>query len=64
MGSVKRGLLNVFRSPIRTALIVALLAISIGLAVSMLAVNGAVGQRLEEVPQKELTIDDLLGGKR
>ncbi|MBI4282533.1 MAG: FtsX-like permease family protein [Chloroflexi bacterium] len=56
MGSIKRGLRNVLRSPIRTALVVALLSISIGLAVSMLAVNGAVGQRLEEVNQ-QLTPD-------
>ena len=46
MSMVWRSLRNLFRSPLRTALMVALLAVSIGLALIMFTVHGATQNQL------------------
>lgn len=51
MSVVTRGVKNAFRSGIRTIAVVSILAISMGLALSMLLANQAVKERLEEVKQ-------------
>lgn len=51
MSVVTRGVKNAFRSSIRTTAVVLILAISMGLALSMLLANQAVKDRLEQVKQ-------------
>jgi putative ABC transport system permease protein len=49
MRTVKRGVRSLIRSPLRAALMVGVLAVSIGLALIMITVNGAFAQRLDDV---------------
>ena len=49
MSMVWRSLRNLFRSPLRTALMVALLAVSIGLALIMFTVHGATQNQLGSI---------------
>lgn len=49
MSVITRGVKNAFRSGIRTTAVVLILAISMGLALSMLLANQAVKDRLEDV---------------
>src|ERR1700675_72729 len=49
MRTVKRGVRSLVRSPLRAALMVGVLAVSIGLALIMITVNGAFAQRLDDV---------------
>lgn len=51
MGVVTRGVKNAFRSGIRTAAVVLILAISMGLALSMLLANEAIKARLSDLKQ-------------
>lgn len=51
MSVVTRGVKNAFRSGIRTTAVVLILAISMGLALSMLLANHAVNDRLTQVKQ-------------
>src|SRR5688572_17686440 len=51
MSVVTRGVKNAFRSGIRTTAVVLILAISMGLALSMLLANQAVKDKLEQVKQ-------------
>lgn len=51
MSVVTRGVKNAFRSGIRTTAVVLILAISMGVALSMLLANQAVRDRLNEVKQ-------------
>jgi len=49
MSAIVRGLRNVYRSPLRSALMVGVLAVSIALSLIMLTVNGAFGNRLDQI---------------
>ncbi|MEO8456565.1 MAG: ABC transporter permease [Chloroflexota bacterium] len=49
MGTIKRGVRALVRSPMRAGLMMAVLAVSIGLALIMITVNGAFAQRLDDV---------------
>ncbi|NYD79031.1 ABC transporter permease [Arthrobacter cupressi] len=49
MSVLARSVGNAFRNKIRTAAVVAVLAVAIGLALSMLVANQAVGARIEEL---------------
>lgn len=49
MRTIIRGLRNVYRSPLRAGLMVAVLAVSIGLTLIMLTVNGAFSDRLDQI---------------
>ena len=49
LGIVRRALRNLIRSPLRTALIVAILAVSVGLALTMLTVHGASQNQLGSI---------------
>src|ERR1700675_4434554 len=49
MRTVKRGVRSLVRSPLRASLMVGVLAVSIGLALIMITVNGAFAQRLDDV---------------
>ena len=49
MGTVRRTLVNLLRSPLRTGALVAILAVSIGLALIMLTVHGATETQLESI---------------
>ncbi|HEY8768640.1 MAG TPA: hypothetical protein VIP09_15505, partial [Dehalococcoidia bacterium] len=46
---MKRSVRALIRSPLRAALMVGVLAVSIGLALIMITVNGAFAQRLDDV---------------
>ena len=52
MSVVTRGLKNAFRNKVRTGAIIFILAISIGLALSMLLANRAVNQRITDLKTK------------
>ena len=52
MGLLKRSLLNLVRSPSRTLIIVALLAISLGLGLSMFEVYSVTSEQLGEISGK------------
>jgi putative ABC transport system permease protein len=59
MGVVGRSLRNLIRSPLRTGAIVAILAVSIGLALIMVTVHGATENQLGSIGQQigtEITI--------
>ncbi len=49
MGTITRSVRAVIRSPLRAGLLVGVLAVSIGLVLIMITVNGAFGQRLDEI---------------
>src|SRR6266851_8392784 len=49
MRTIKRSVRALIRSPLRAALMVGVLAVSIGLALIMITVNGAFAQRLDDV---------------
>lgn len=49
LGVVRRSIRNLIRSPLRTLLIVAILAVSTGLALIMLTVNGTAANQLESI---------------
>jgi putative ABC transport system permease protein len=49
MRTIKRSVRTLIRSPLRAALMVGVLAVSIGLALIMITVNGAFAQRLDDV---------------
>lgn len=49
MNVVSRGIRNVFRSPLRTGAIVLMLAISIGLILSMLVARSSVNAKIDQV---------------
>ncbi len=49
MRTIKRSVRSLLRSPLRAALMVGVLAVSIGLALIMITVNGAFAQRLDDV---------------
>lgn len=49
MNTVRRAIRAVLRSSVRSGLLVAVLAVSIGLALTMITVNEAFGQRLDEI---------------
>lgn len=49
MSTLRRGTRNVFRNPIRTMAVVAILGISLGMVVVMLAARSAVNTRISEV---------------
>ncbi|OGO50973.1 MAG: hypothetical protein A2148_03040 [Chloroflexi bacterium RBG_16_68_14] len=49
MRTIIRGLRNVYRSPLRTGLLVAVLAVSVGLALIMITVNQAFAKRLDDI---------------
>jgi putative ABC transport system permease protein len=49
MNVVSRGMRNAFRSPLRTGAIVLMLAISIGLILSMLVARSSVNNKINEV---------------
>ncbi len=49
MRTIKHGLRTLLRSPLRTGLLVAVLAVSVGLTLIMITVNEAFGQRLDEI---------------
>ncbi|MCX6013385.1 MAG: ABC transporter permease [Chloroflexi bacterium] len=49
MNIVRRSLLNLLRSPVRTILIVVLLVLSVGLALIMLTINGAFQNQLGSI---------------
>src|ERR1700687_2663700 len=52
MRTVKRSVRALIRSPMRASLMVGVLAVSIGLALIMITVNGAFAQRLDDVRAK------------
>ena len=52
MGMLKRSLKSLIRSPMRTIFTIILLALSLGLALIMLTVNGAIQNQMEEVKSK------------
>jgi putative ABC transport system permease protein len=59
MGIIRRSLRNLVRSPLRTGGIVAILAVSIGLALIMVTVHGATENQLGSIAQQigtEITI--------
>ncbi len=49
MKTIRRGLRTIVRNPLRTGLLVAVLAVSIGLTLIMITVNEAFGARLDEI---------------
>ena len=49
MRTIRRGLRTILRNPLRTGLLVAVLAVSIALTLIMITVNEAFGQRLDEI---------------
>ena len=49
MSVLARSIGNAFRNKVRTAAVVALLAVAIGLALSMLVANQAVAGKVEEL---------------
>lgn len=49
MKTIRRALRTILRSPLRTGLLVAVLAVSIGLTLIMITVNEAFGARLDEI---------------
>lgn len=49
MKTMRRGLRTILRNPLRTGLLVAVLAVSVGLALIMITVNEAFAKRLDEV---------------
>ena len=49
MKTIRRALRTIVRNPLRTGLLVAVLAVSIGLTLIMITVNEAFGARLDEV---------------
>ena len=49
MNTITRGIRNAFRNGIRASAIIGMLSLSIGLALSMLLANQAVGQKIENV---------------
>jgi putative ABC transport system permease protein len=49
MRTIKRSVRALIRSPLRAALMMGVLAVSIGLALIMITVNGAFAQRLDDV---------------
>ena len=49
MRTIGRGLRTILRNPLRTGLLVAVLAVSIALTLIMITVNEAFGQRLDEI---------------
>ena len=49
MRTIQRSVRALIRSPLRAALMVGVLAVSIGLALIMITVNGAFAQRLDDV---------------
>ncbi len=49
MRTIRRGLRTILRNPLRTGLLVAVLAVSIGLTLIMITVNEAFGERLDEI---------------
>lgn len=49
MKTTRRALRTILRSPLRTGLLVAVLAVSIGLTLIMITVNEAFGARLDEI---------------
>src|ERR1700674_2446339 len=52
MRTVKRSVRALIRSPMRASLMMGVLAVSIGLALIMITVNGAFAQRLDDVRAK------------
>jgi putative ABC transport system permease protein len=52
MGIVRRSLRNLIRSPLRTGAIVAILSVSIGLALIMVTVHGATENQLGSIAQQ------------
>ncbi|MCH8920950.1 MAG: ABC transporter permease [Chloroflexi bacterium] len=49
MRTIRRGLRTILRNPLRTGMLVAVLAVSIALTLIMITVNEAFGQRLDEI---------------
>ena len=49
MKTIRRALRTILRNPLRTGLLVAVLAVSIGLTLIMITVNEAFGARLDEI---------------
>ena len=49
MGTIKRAFRTITRSPLRTGLLVAVLAVSLALTLIMITVNAAFGERLDEI---------------
>jgi putative ABC transport system permease protein len=49
MKTIRRALRTILRSPLRTGLLVAVLAVSVGLTLIMITVNEAFGARLDEI---------------
>ena len=49
MKTIRRALRTILRNPLRTSLLVAVLAVSIGLTLIMITVNEAFGARLDEI---------------
>jgi len=59
MGTVRRSLRNLIRSPLRTGAIVTILSVSIGLALIMVTVHGATENQLGSIAQQigtEITV--------
>jgi putative ABC transport system permease protein len=59
MKTVRRALRTILRNPLRTGLLVAVLAVSIGLTLIMITVNEAFGERLDEVRSEVGTNIDI-----
>ena len=49
MRTIRHGLRSILRSPLRTGLLVAVLAVSVGLTLIMITVNAAFSERLDEI---------------
>ena len=49
MRTIRRSLRSIIRSPLRTGLLVAVLAVSVGLTLVMITVNAAFSDRLDEI---------------
>ena len=49
MSTIRRAFRTLLRSPLRTSLLIAVLAVSVGLTLIMITVNGAFADRLDEI---------------
>ena len=52
MKTAARGVRALVRSPLRSSLLVAVLAVSVGLTLIMITVNGAFSERLDEIKEQ------------
>ena len=52
MRTIRRAFRTLLRSPLRTGLLIAVLAVSVGLTLIMITVNGAFADRLDEIKRE------------